>query len=267
MLLLFAGAMALLFLGLLAAATVWEEARHSPRLRALLWREAGFSAAGAAVIAWLVAPSRRADTLLAWGSAAFLPLFLLSGYATVHTLKREALRAIDEPLAQLRRRLSRLQREFDEITWEVRRLERAQAPQAGEEDDPLARWQRVVAAWEGQPGLTRIRSLKVEEWRQAYARLDDLALEAQRRALQAEAPQDPARAEQREVQLALVEMERARRRRRRAEDEREVPGAPALASARARRAELEREIRAVQEEIQALLRRRQEAQRDDVPLE
>ncbi|MBX5477104.1 MAG: hypothetical protein IRZ18_08305 [Clostridia bacterium] len=265
MLLLFAGAMGLLLVAMLAAATIRDEARRSPRVRALVWREAGPAAACAAVLAWFLAP-RRAASFAAWTIAFFLPLFLISAYVTVHVLKREALRSIDEPLARLRRRLAHLQREFDEVTWEVRRLERSQ-PAAPEEDDPLAGWQRTVSTWEAQPGLARIRSLKVEEWREAYARMDDLALEAQRRALIAEVPGDPAREEQRRVQIALVEIERARRRRRRSDDDRAAGETSALARARARRAELEREIRALQEEIQSLLRRRQEAQRDGVSLD
>lgn len=268
MALLFGAAMATVLLGLLAADAVWHEVRHTRRsLAYLAWEAAGSTAAALAVnILLLRAFELWARVVLFFLIAAFL--FLAAAYLTVESWRRAKIRRFDAPMQDLRRRLGEAQEAFDRLTWEIQRLEREKRVEPRAQADPEENWRRIVQGWESAPGLARIRSLKTHEWREEARALDDLKLEARRRELAGElaAARDPARRDQVEAQLAIVELERVRRRSPRESQAAEAAESP-LEAAKRRRDELEQEVRRIQVELRELMRQREAVLRERVVLD
>lgn len=260
MALLFGALMATVLLAILAADTIRNEVLHTRKsLHVLAWEAAGSAAAAIALNVILLRSFELwARVLLFIVFAAFL--FLAAAYLTVAGWRRAKLRQFDEPLQSLRQRLAEAQDSFDRLTWEIHRLEREQRHREPVRSaSPEEKWRRLVAEWESAPGLARLRSLKTQEWRDEIAKMDDIALEARRRALAGQVGGATGdRRDQIEVQLAVVELERWRRRNpAEAEPAREPDQSP-LESAKARRDALEREVRDIQNEMRAIMRRRDE---------
>ncbi|MBT9260137.1 MAG: hypothetical protein KM310_10380 [Clostridiales bacterium] len=271
MLYLFAATLGLLFLAYLAADALLHSVRHTARSRRVLMAY-GLVASGVALLINLV----FLRTFPLWARLLLFILmagllFVFSGYAAIYRWRLQKLRQFDMPLEEMRRDLQRLLAQYDQLTWEIRRLERSARLPAPSRParDPGDEWQRVVVQWESEPGMARIRSLKTKEWREEAAGLDDGALEERRRSLMdlREKSSGEKRA-QIEVQLAIVELERLARRRQAPEEERQDGLPPAgLEELKRRRDEVEREARELSAAIEELQRRRESYLRQPIPLD
>lgn len=268
MALLFGASMATILLAILAADAIRNEVMHTRKsLAVLAWEVAGSVAAAAALnLLLLRAFEIWARVVLFIIFAVFL--FLAAAYLTVESWRRAKVRQFDAPIQDLRRRLAQAQQSFDQLTWDIHRLERERRPEPLRLHDPEQNWRRTISDWESAPGLARLRSLKTQEWREEIAKLDDIALEARRRALTAQlTTADRDRHDQVSAQLAIVELERHRRRNPgEAEPASERELGP-LEAAKARREAIEREVRDLQSEMRALMRRRDQFLRERVPLD
>lgn len=271
MLYLFAATLGLIFLAYLAGDALLHSVRHTPRSRRVLMAYGAASAAVAMVINLVFL-----RTFPLWARILLFLLlvgllFVFSGYVAIYRWRMQKLRQFDSPLEEMRRDLQRLLTQYDQLSWEIRRLERAarlpvqpRAPREAGDD-----WQRIIVEWESEPGLARIRSLKTKEWREEAASLDDVALESKRRSLME--LKDESAGEKRaqvEVQLAIVELERLGRRRQVPQEEvQEVPPHAGLEELKRRRDHLEREARELSAAIEELQRRRESYLRQPIPLD
>jgi hypothetical protein len=220
--------------------------------RLLLLNLAGSLIAGLALArVWL--RSEAGGTYVSLGGLGIaLPLFVFSSLAAVEILRKRKQRGYDENLSLLRARQQTLLLELESLTREARanfrRCEEV-AREGIEVEGLLAECQERVTRWQRGGGAARIRTIKVEEWRQEFDALSPAALGTRRSALQTELEKEtePERRSQLEAMLALATITASGR---------EAPGQtaglpdhPAAAGLTGRRRVIEAELASLQADI------------------
>lgn len=125
---------------------------------------------------------------------------------------------IDETISELEEEEERLRRKLDSLrygrfvgdvmggaggpVYPVTRVEKVEGP-----DEEISRLRQVVNRWVESAGMTRVRALKLESWKEEYARMSLDELVREKRRLGEEHPTEQALREQTEVRIALIEME------------------------------------------------------------
>lgn len=166
--------------------------KHSRRSR---WAVAGTYAVSLGVsfgfvqVQW---PGLDIGTRLILTIAGSLPFFLLLALGVLEAWRWSKLRAFNDRIHALRAELANA----EELAHAV---ERRQQTVANRRDDlsgrhrgrldELTDLRNRVAAWEEGGGLTRVRSVKIEEWRRQLAAMDAVAVATRRDELERELSQ------------------------------------------------------------------------------
>jgi len=134
-------------------------------------------------------PGLDLGTRLLLTAGGSLPLFLILAVVLVELWRLHKLGAFTAQARVLRAQLA----EAEEAVQAAERRRHAIASRRREIDErhrgrltELAELKARIAAWEEGGGLTRVRSIKLEEWRSEFARLTDDELAARRRELEGE---------------------------------------------------------------------------------
>ncbi len=264
------GALALLGL-ILATDFIRSRFEHSAKSRRIL----GILAATVyglafAFVAAVLRPGRWLAAIF-WAALLWLPLYVVAAFIGVMTWRRQKLADFDRVVRQLRREVGRRCAAVDRLGWQIRDLEGRTGSGATPSQEPRQRtdrataWQASVDEWQGQGNLTRVRSLKVAEWRAQLATLDVSGLAARRAELEAAgAGADVERQAQLLVQLALIGLAALELEARGATPEPpSVSAGGALEDAHRRRSDEERELARLRADLErwqqdraAFLRRR-----------
>ncbi|MBE3519282.1 MAG: hypothetical protein IMW97_03145 [Firmicutes bacterium] len=141
-----------------------------------------------------------------------LSVALVSIWKAILTLDiDETISGLEEEEERLRRKLDSLRygRFLSELArgtagpvYPVTRVEKAEEP-----DEEISRLRQVVNSWVESAGMTRVRALKLESWREQYARMSLEELLSEKKRLEDEHPTEQALREQTEVRIALIQME------------------------------------------------------------
>ncbi|MEX2356026.1 MAG: hypothetical protein WD535_03225 [Thermaerobacterales bacterium] len=281
---LFISAAVLLLLLVLAAEHVLNRFIHSQKSKRLLALQGVLALMLSLWLAWGAFSQLQNVWRLAIGLGVTLPLFILSSFVTVEVWRRIRQQDFDREIHRIRRELDETVHQLERLRWEsegVQRRERIMAAEnrvAGRnQDDERYRLEGQIENWQGGGGMARVRSVKVQGWRQEIAALDDEALKGRIGSLEMRRKQLPAENgeetvpsfEQRralDVQMALarlVLMERATA---------ETSDSPASEDPRRpreferRRDLLERQAETLQQEMQLWERKRAAFLEDRIPL-
>ncbi len=207
-----------------------------------------------------------------------LSIALVSIWKAILTLDiDETISGLEEEEEGLRRKLDSLRygRFVGDVmggaggpVYPVTRVEKVEGP-----DEEISRLRRIVNRWVESAGMTRVRALKLESWKEEYARMSLDELVREKRRLGEERPTEQAFREQTEVRIALIEIEILSRRARRVDTEGAVssPGDRSSASStrplegggeeseeqlRRRLEEVSRQVARARAEKEAFLRRK-----------
>jgi hypothetical protein len=141
-----------------------------------------------------------------------LPTYTLLAVVVAEIWRKVKQRSFDAALADRTQRRSELQERLfalDQRT-EMVQYRRAETESAAPEAVERQRELRArLAAWQREGALARIRTLKVTEWQDEYARLTAEELSARRQDMRAQiaGERDPDRVSHLEAQVAVVELE------------------------------------------------------------
>jgi chromosome segregation ATPase len=134
-------------------------------------------------------PGLDLGTRLVLTVAGSLPVFLLLALAVLEVWRYSKLRSFNDRIHALREELANaeelahaVERRQETVTTRREDLTGRNRGRVGELNELRAR----VAAWEEGGGLTRVRSVKLDEWRQQYATIGSSALAARRAELEAD---------------------------------------------------------------------------------
>lgn len=190
---------------------------YGPRSSRALVGTALAAAAAGLLLAVLVFPGTRGVLRLLAAAGLSIPLFVLLALVLVEFLAKSRRKTYDEAIVALvrreqacRNRIGRIKEAMQDLVQRQRGLEAS----GGDHLPESKRLNAQVDGWLQEEGLARVRSLKVQEWREQLAAMDLAALAGHRQRLERElegAGPDRERSEAIRVQVALLELsERAR---------------------------------------------------------
>lgn len=264
--------------------TLKTKFEHTPESRLLLLVTAAIALALGWQTARMFGPgwSAKVQAVAAIGVGIvyfnILSLVLVSIWKAILTLD------IDETISRLDEEEERLRHKLDALrygrfagdvlggagghVYPVTRTEKVEEP-----DEEISRLRRIVNRWVDSAGMTRVRALKLESWKEEYARMSLDELVREKRRLAEERPTEPGVREQIEVRMALIDIEILSRRARQIDTEgavsyrgdlsscsptglQEVGGGESEEQLRRRLEEVSRQVARARAEKEAFLRRK-----------
>ncbi|HHY35637.1 MAG TPA: hypothetical protein GX510_08425 [Firmicutes bacterium] len=198
--------------------TLKAKFEHTPESRLLLLVTAAIALALGWQTARMFGPGWSAKVQAVAAIGVGVVYFDILSIALVSIWKAILTLDIDETISGLEEEEERLRRKLDSLrygrfagdvmgaaggpVYPVSRVEKVEGP-----DEEISRLRRIVNRWLESAGMTRVRALKLESWKEEYARMSLDELVREKRRLGEERPAEPGVREQTEVRIALIEME------------------------------------------------------------
>ncbi|MEW6524114.1 MAG: hypothetical protein AB1445_11225 [Bacillota bacterium] len=200
----------LVIMGLVHMSTRYHHSRLSRRVLAV---EAVFSWMLAAVYVQGHLPLPPAWSVLASLPVALI-LYVALGVTTLELWRLKLQGSFDDQISRLEQKEGALLQELDlirdQVHAEALRLRESEA-QERTARDRCGRLRHIVNQWQQEPGVARVRSLRVAEWEELYRAAGPGGREARQKELLAEgdaarAARDFEREVQVNVELAIIEL-------------------------------------------------------------
>jgi len=236
----------------------------------------GWRTVSAVAPGWSTLPQVLVSLLVAFAFFTGLSFLGISLWCALLT------RDFDERMASLEEEQDALSRRMDAIRWQLARGEREEAPEIGslgesERDTPqsggpeeTSNLEEFVESWQEGGGAARVRSLKVQEWREEISKLtlEEIQEEIQTLSSAVHGETDEIKREQGQVRLALLKLEvKARGSARSFERPLSGPrGVPAARKALVDEARIRERLQEIHREIQVVTAQKREFLRGRVRL-
>lgn len=209
---------AIAWLGYSWVATLVTKFEHTLESRILLLLLGGTGLLTGWRITMTLAPEWSTTPVLAVSSGIGFAVFCLYSFMMVSFWVSILTRDIDGRIAQMEEEEDLLARRLEAHRWSSVHGRIGQEPEEGEREETsrereLSSLRSFVDAWEKGGGAARVRSLKVLEWREEISGMTSSEVSSQIRESELELPRedDPVRAEQLQVRIALLKAERLER--------------------------------------------------------
>lgn len=210
--------MAIAWSGYSWVATLVTKFEHTLESRIVLLLLGGAGLLTGWRITLTLAPGWSTMPVLTVSSGIGFAVFCLYSYIMANFWVSVLTRDMDERIAQMEEEEDVLVRRLEAHRWSSLHGRTVQDPDEEEQEETarereLSSLRSFVDAWEKGGGAARVRSLKVLEWREEISGMTSSQVTSQIRESELELPRedDPVRAEQLQVRIALLKMERLER--------------------------------------------------------
>ncbi len=140
--------------------------------------------------------------------AVAVPLAVGIAVLTVQVWRLVKQRVYDERLAQIEARYEEAQLDLEKTSWKIRELKRRRSNLENRHEDDIEDRKTLeerLREWEQAAGLTRIRTMRVRDWRETFSEMSDARLQQKREELKDNVGEEEDTGQQ-QARLMVIEL-------------------------------------------------------------